>query len=144
MVDDAHGVGVLGNTGRGCAEHCGVDPRDVDIWMGTLSKSLASCGGYIGGSADLIDILRYAAPGFVYSVGLPPAMTAAALASLRVLRAERERVDRLRANGALFLREAHAAGLNTGNSEGLGMLPVFAGDMIETVRVWHRVFAPRH
>jgi 8-amino-7-oxononanoate synthase len=141
MVDDAHGVGVLGKTGRGCAEHCGVDPRDVDIWMGTLSKSLASCGGYIAGSKDLIDILRYAAPGFVYSVGLPPAMTAAALASLRVLQAESERVDRLRANGALFLREAHAAGLNTGNSEGLGMLPVIAGDMIETVRVWHRVFA---
>ena len=79
MVDDAHGVGVLGERGSGIAEHCGVDPRKVDIWMGTLSKTLASCGGYIAGSKELIEILKFTAPGFVYSVGLPPPMTAAAL-----------------------------------------------------------------
>ena len=72
MVDDAHGLGVLGAHGRGCAEHCGIDPRKIDILMGTLSKTLASCGGYIAGNRQLIDILRYSAPGFVYSVGLPP------------------------------------------------------------------------
>jgi 8-amino-7-oxononanoate synthase len=140
MVDDAHGLGILGRTGRGCAEHCGVDPKSVDIWMGTLSKTLASCGGYIAGSNALIDVLRYAAPGFVYSVGLPPAMTAAALAALRVMKAEPERVERLRANGRFFLREAASAGLNTGNSRGLGMLPVIAGDVIATVKLWHKVF----
>src|SRR5581483_3571558 len=113
MVDDAHGVGVLGARGRGCAEHCGVDPRKVDIWMGTLSKALASCGGFIGGSKVLIKILRYSAPGFVYSVGLPPPMTAAALAALDVLEAEPERVARLRANSALFLSQARSAGLDT-------------------------------
>jgi 8-amino-7-oxononanoate synthase len=140
MVDDAHGLGILGETGRGCAEHCGVDARSVDIWMGTLSKTLASCGGYIAGSSVLVDVLRHAAPGFVYSVGLPPAMTAAALAALRVIRAEPERVGRLRSNGQFFLREAAAAGLNTGNSRGHGMLPVIAGDMIATVKLWHKVF----
>jgi 8-amino-7-oxononanoate synthase len=141
MVDDAHGLGILGNTGRGCAEHCGVDARQVDIWMGTLSKTLASCGGYIAGSKTLIEVLRHTAPGFVYSVGLPPAMTAAALASLRILRTEPERVERLRTNGQLFLAEARAAGLNTGKSNGLGMLPVIAGDVIATVKLWHKVFA---
>jgi len=141
MVDDAHGLGILGSTGRGCAEHCGVDARQVDIWMGTLSKTLASCGGFIAGNSDLINVLRYAAPGFVYSVGLPPAMTAAALAALRVLKAEPQRVERLRANGKLFLLEAKAAGLNTGNSNGLGMLPVIAGDVIATIKLWHKVFA---
>jgi 8-amino-7-oxononanoate synthase len=140
MVDDAHGLGILGATGRGCAEHCGIEPKSVDIWMGTLSKTLASCGGFIAGSRALVDVLRYAAPGFVYSVGLPPAMTAAALAALRVMKAEPERVERLRANGRFFLREAASAGLNTGNSRGLGMLPVIAGDVIATVKLWHKVF----
>ena len=141
MVDDAHGLGILGRTGKGCAEHCGVDPQSVDIWMGTLSKTLASCGGYIAGSSILVDVLRYAAPGFVYSVGLPPAMTAAALAALRIMKAEPQRVDRLRNNGKLFLQQAASVGLNTGKSGGLGMLPVIAGDMVATVKLWNKVFA---
>ena len=58
MVDEAHSVGILGATGRGSAEHFGVDPTEVDVWMGTLSKSTASCGGYIAGKAELIDILK--------------------------------------------------------------------------------------
>lgn len=140
MVDDAHGFGILGATGRGAAEHCGIDPNHVDIWMGTLSKTLASCGGFIAGSSELIEVLRHAAPGFVYSVGLPPAMTAAALAALRVMKAEPERVERLRANGQFFLEVARAEGLNTGNSTGLGMLPVIAGDIVATIKLWHKVF----
>ena len=70
MVDDAHGCGVLGRTGAGLAEHCGIPGNKVDIWMGTLSKAYASCGGYIAGNTELIDTLRYSAPGFVFSVGL--------------------------------------------------------------------------
>lgn len=141
MVDDAHGTGVLGKTGRGIMEHCDVDARRVDIWMGTLSKTLASVGGYIAGSKTLIEILKHTAPGFVFSVGLPPAMTAAALASIRLIKAEPERVQRLHSHGQLFLEEAKAAGLNTGVSQGLGMLPVIAGDVIKAMRLWHRVFA---
>ena len=63
MVDEAHALGVLGAEGRGAAEHFGVDPDRVDIWMGTLSKTLAACGGYIAGKQELIDILKYQAPG---------------------------------------------------------------------------------
>ena len=100
MVDDAHGCGVLGKTGAGLAEHTGIPGDKVDIWMGTLSKAYASCGGYIAGNRELIDALRYSAPGFVFSVGLPPSMTAAALAALRVVKREPYRVARLHSNGA--------------------------------------------
>jgi 8-amino-7-oxononanoate synthase len=128
MVDDAHGIGVLGARGSGCAEHCGVDPRKVDIWMGTLSKALASCGGFITGNKVLIEILKHSAPGFVFSVGLPPPMTAAALAALDVLESEPERVTRLHANSQLFLSQARAAGLDTAKAEGFGIVPVIVGN----------------
>ncbi len=127
MVDDAHGCGVLGKTGAGLAEHAGIPGDKVDIWMGTLSKAYASCGGYIAGNQELIDALRYSAPGFVFSVGLPPSMTAAALAALRVVKREPFRVARLHATAQLFLREAKARGLDTGRSIGIGMLPVMVG-----------------
>src|SRR5690606_8969614 len=84
MVDEAHSIGVLGARGEGIGEHFGVDRQAVDIWMGTLSKTLAATGGYIAGSAALVEYLKYTAPGFVYSVGLSPADAAAALAALRI------------------------------------------------------------
>jgi 8-amino-7-oxononanoate synthase len=140
MVDDAHGCGVLGRNGRGLAEHCGVDGRKVDIWMGTLSKAYASCGGYIAGNAELIDTLRYAAPGFVFSVGLPPSMTASALAALRVIKREPERVARLHKNGALFLAEAKARGLETGRAIGIGMLPIMVGATTRAAKLVTRMF----
>ncbi len=139
MVDDAHGAGVLGATGRGCAEHWGVEPQKIDILMGTLSKTLASCGGYIAGSTTMIEILKYTAPGFVYSVGLLPSNTAAALAALRVIKAEPDRIQRLRRNCMLFLDESRGAGLNTGNSRGYGMIPIFVGSVSRTGRVVHRL-----
>jgi 8-amino-7-oxononanoate synthase len=119
-VDEAHSLGVLGATGRGAGEHWGVGPTEVDIWMGTLSKALASCGGYVAGNAQLIEYLRYTCPGFLYSVGLPPASTAAALAALRQLDKEPERVARLRDNARLFRRLAVRAGLEVG----VGSAPV--------------------
>ena len=69
MVDEAHSLGVVGETGKGIREHFGLDGQAVDIWMGTLSKTLAGCGGYIGGDRDLIEYLRYLSPGFIFSVG---------------------------------------------------------------------------
>jgi 8-amino-7-oxononanoate synthase len=140
MVDEAHSVGVLGPTGRGVAEHYGVDPRGVDIWMGTLSKTLSGCGGYIAASHDLIEYLRCSAPGFVYSVGLSPPVAAAALAALEVMRDEPWRVARLNENGRLFLQEAQAAGLNTGGSIGSAIVPVILGSSIRAARVADLLF----
>ena len=135
MVDEAHSIGVLGATGRGLAEHCGADPGLADIWMGTLSKTLSSCGGYIAGRRRLIDLLRHTAPGFVYSVGLAPPLAASALKSLRILHAEPWRVARLQANAALFLRLAREAGFDTGHSAGLGIVPIILGSSVRAARL---------
>ncbi len=115
-VDEAHSLGVMGRTGRGICEHFGVDPREVDILMGTLSKALGSCGGAISGNRALIEYLRYTAPGFVFANGITPANSAAALASIRLLLADPDRVTRLHERSALFLSLARERGLNTGHS----------------------------
>ncbi|MBL6459329.1 aminotransferase class I/II-fold pyridoxal phosphate-dependent enzyme [Belnapia sp. T6] len=135
MVDEAHSIGVLGATGRGIAEQCGADPGLVDIWMGTLSKTLSSCGGYIAGRQRLVDWLRHTAPGFVYSVGLAPPLAASALESLRILGAEPWRVAKLQANAALFLRLAREAGFDTGSSAGLGIVPIILGSSVAAARL---------
>jgi 8-amino-7-oxononanoate synthase len=100
MVDEAHSFGVMGARGLGIREHFGVDGADVDIWMGTLSKTLASCGGFIAGEMALIEHLKFLAPGFLYSVGMPPPTAAAALAALECMLAEPHRVAALQARGA--------------------------------------------
>src|SRR6266849_6266332 len=127
MIDEAHSFGVLGERGFGIGEHFAVAPADVDIWMGTLSKALASCGGYIAGSRALVQYLKYTTPGFLYSVGLSPADAGAALAALRLLHAEPERVARLRRIAARFLARAKARGLDTGHSAGSAVVPVVVG-----------------
>ncbi|MEL6424472.1 MAG: aminotransferase class I/II-fold pyridoxal phosphate-dependent enzyme, partial [Pseudomonadota bacterium] len=106
MVDEAHALGVLGATGRGLGEAQGIDGSDVEIWMGTLSKTLCSCGGYIAGSSALIEYLKFKAAGFVFSVGLSAPHAAAASTALDIMLAEPERVERLAANGARFLERA--------------------------------------
>jgi 8-amino-7-oxononanoate synthase len=140
MVDEAHALGVLGRSGRGVAEHFGVDPTEIDVWMGTLSKTLASCGGYICGNKVLIEILKYQAPGFVYSVGLSPPGTAAALAALEILRADPQRVARLQENGRLFVAEAKKAGLDTMTSAGYSVVPIMVGCPVKAVRLTERLF----
>ena len=135
MVDEAHSIGVLGATGRGLAEHAGVSPRHVDLWMGTLSKSLASVGGYIGARREIVQYLKYTAPGFVFSVGMAPASAAAALAALRILRREPDRVTALHANASLFLRLAREHGLDTGSSHDTPIIPVITGDSVRAVRL---------
>jgi 8-amino-7-oxononanoate synthase len=141
MVDEAHALGVLGATGHGSAEHFGIDSGRVDIWMGTLSKTLAACGGYIAGKQELIDILRYQAPGLVYSVGLSPPLAAAASAALRVVEAEPERIVRLQRNGKLFLSLAKAAGLDTATSEGHAIVSIIVGDLMNAGRLGERLLA---
>ena len=141
MVDEAHALGVLGATGRGSFEQCGVDPARIDIWMGTLSKTLSGCGGYIAGRRALVDLLRHTAPGFVYSVGLAPPLAAASLESLRVMQAEPQRVAKLQAHAALFLRLVRAAGFDAGSSAGLGIVPVILGSSIGAARLAAALFA---
>ena len=140
MVDEAHGLGVLGATGAGIFEQTGVDPREVDIWMGTLSKTLCGCGGFIAGNRDLVDWLRHSAPGFVYSVGMPPPLAAASAEALRILHAEPERVTRLQANATLFRDALRARGFDTGTSAGAAIIPLITGSSIGAARLSAALF----
>jgi 8-amino-7-oxononanoate synthase len=140
MVDEAHSIGTMGAHGRGISEHFGVDARDGDIWMGTLSKSFGTCGGYIAGCRELIEYLKYTAPGFVYSVGLSPPNCAAALASLRILQSEPERVAKVQANSKLFLKLAKEKGLNTGFSNNTPVVPVIIGNSLNALRLSRALF----
>ncbi len=134
MVDEAHSYGVIGKTGRGAGEHFGIDGREVDIWMGTLSKSLSSCGGWIAGSADLITYLRYTAPGFIFSAGLTAANGVAALASLRLMLDEPWRVHRLQANSARFYQALTDRGVDTGPARGRsGVIPAITHNSLHAL-----------
>ena len=140
MVDEAHSTGVLGPHGRGIGEYFGVNPQDLDLWMGTLSKSFGSCGGYIAGCRAVVEYLKYTAPGFVYSVGISPANAAAALAAIRLLKDEPERVAWLHERARLFLTLAQSRGLDTGLSKDSPIVPVILGDSVHCVRLSRAMF----
>jgi 8-amino-7-oxononanoate synthase len=140
MVDEAHSLGVLGRGGLGIQEHFGLRGSDVDIWMGTLSKTLGSCGGYIAGERALVEHLKCAAPGFVYSVGMPPPAAAAALAALRLLSSEPQRPQTLQARGRLFLETARVRGIDTGLSIGLSVIPAITHSSLKAARLSEALF----
>jgi 8-amino-7-oxononanoate synthase len=133
LIDEAHSIGVLGSKGRGLWEHSGVDPQQIDLIIGTLSKTLASCGGFVAGKESVISWLRYTLPGFVYSVGLSPVITAAAETALQLMQQETWRIERLRQNAELFVDLAHDAGLDTGPAIGRGVVPILFSDSLETL-----------
>jgi len=140
MVDEAHALGVLGQTGKGSHEHHGIAGTDVDIWMGTLSKTLAGCGGYIAGSRALVELLKYAAPGFVYSVGISPPLAAASLAALRLMQKEPERLVRLQENARQLLKLAREVGIDTGRSQGYAIIPAIVGGSLKATKLANRLF----
>ena len=134
MIDEAHSIGVVGPTGRGIGEHFGVQRDDVDLWMGTLSKALGSCGGYIAAKAAIVRYLRFTTPLFIFATGITPGDAAAARASLRVLQAEPERVSRLQRLVRMFVAGARERGLDTGVAGPSAIVPIILGD-------WHRTIA---
>lgn len=140
MVDEAHSLGVLGDTGRGIREHFGVAGNAVDIWMGTLSKAFAGCGGYIAGEKALIEHLKYAAPGFVYSVGIAPAMAAASREAIRIMLAEPERLAGLRERTGYFLDQASKLGIDTGLSQGYAVIPAIIGSSLKATKLSQYLF----
>lgn len=127
MVDDAHATGVLGDTGAGTAEHHGLAPGTVDVQMGTLSKALASQGGYVAGSRELCELLRNRARSYIFSTALAPPAAAAARAAIGTLHAEPERRERLHANADRLRQGLNDAGFKT-LGEGTPIVPVLVGD----------------
>lgn len=133
MIDEAHALGVLGETGRGIEEHFNID-GSVDIKMGTLSKTIPSVGGYVAGNKDLIDYLKHISRGFVFSASLPPSAVAAALATLNVMEKETWRYEKLRENTKLFNQGLIEMGYNTMNSE-TALVPILIGDEERTLEL---------
>lgn len=138
-VDEAHSIGVMGTSGRGLCEHFGVDPADGDLWMGTISKALASGGGYLAGRKTLIQYLQYTTPAFVFATAVSPANAAATLEAIRVIQEEPDRVTRLQERSQLFLKLADDCGLDTGPSRDTPVIPIILGDSRRCIRVVARL-----
>ena len=148
MVDEAHAVGVLGARGAGTCELFGLE-SEVDLRMGTFSKSLASCGGFIAGSAEVIDFLRFSSRPFIFTASAVPAAVGAALGALRVLRAEGpELMGRLLANAAYLRRGLRELGLAVvepgtlpdGGEASTPVVPVVVGEDWQAVLLWKALF----
>jgi glycine C-acetyltransferase len=125
MIDEAHSLGVLGETGRGIEEHFHL-PGVIDIKMGTLSKTIPSVGGYIAGPKDLVTYLRHQSRAYIFSAALPPAQAAAALEAFRVIEDEPWRVQAVQRNAAHFIRSVRGHGLDTLHTE-TAIVPVLCG-----------------
>ncbi len=148
MVDEAHGAGVLGARGAGASELFGLE-HEVDLRMGTFSKSLASCGGFIAGPADVVEYLRIASRSFVFSASAVPAAVGAALAALRVIRSDGPRLFEALLGNAEYLREGlrelglkvvEPGTLPDGSVATTPVVPVMVGDDWQAVLLWKALF----
>jgi len=139
IVDDAHAVGVLGRGGRGTGHHFGLE-KEVDLIVGTFSKSLASIGGFVAGEADVVDWIKHFARPSLFSASLPPASVVAATTALEVLIDEPELVERVNENGRLLRDGLRDAGFDVGNSE-TPIVPILVGDEVRMVSFWKELLA---
>ena len=137
MVDDAHGIGVMGKGGRGTCEHFGLTDR-VHIIMGTFSKSLASLGGFIASDTDTIEYLKHHSRSLIFSASMTPGNAAAVLESLKIMRREPERIERLWSNTRLMREGLLGLGFNLGASQ-TPILPVFCYEEERTLRMAMRL-----
>jgi 8-amino-7-oxononanoate synthase len=138
MVDDAHSIGVLGDSGRGTANFFGMTEQ-VDLIMGTFSKSFASLGGFIAGDADVIHYIQHHARSLIFSASMPASNVAAVLAAVEIMEAEPERVVRVNQIGERVRRDLTAMGYNVGPSQ-TPIVPVIIGDRDRTLIAWNMLF----
>ena len=141
MVDEAHSVGTIGAGGRGVCEHFALPSSTIDVHMGTLSKALASAGGYVAGDRHLVEYLRYLAPGFIFSVGLSPPDTAAAIAAVEVLQREPFRLAELKHRANLFRALAREHGLNLRGDDDSPIASLVVGDSNACMLLSQRLLA---
>jgi 8-amino-7-oxononanoate synthase len=138
MVDDAHGFGVMGPHGRGTAEHFGLE-KEVDIIMGTFSKSLASLGGYVAAESDVVDYIRHNSRPYIFSAAIPPANTAAALQALRIIKREPERVKALHDISEYMRNGLRAKGIKIRESK-TPIIPIFTYTPLRTMIACNTLF----
>ncbi len=137
MVDDAHGLGVMGKEGRGTVAHFGLTDQ-VDFIMGTFSKSLASLGGFVAADRSSIEYLKHHSRAFIFSASMPPSSAAAALAALRIIGREPDRIERLWANARMMKEGLRSLGYDTGASE-TPIIPVYLTDPLTLMRMCKRL-----
>jgi 8-amino-7-oxononanoate synthase len=137
MVDDAHGIGVFGERGRGTPEHFGLED-EVDLVMGTFSKSLATVGGFIAGSAEVVDYIRHEARSEIFSAAPPPPSVAAAIKALEIIEREPERRKNLWENARYMKRELQNLGFDTGQSQS-PVIPLVVGEDAAAFRMTRRL-----
>ena len=137
LVDDAHGLGVFGENGRGTAEHFGVE-HGPDLIMGTFSKSLATVGGFIAGDAYVVDYIRHHARSQIFSAATPPGAAAAVLKALEIVEREPDRRKQLWENTDFMKRELETLGFDTGSSES-PVIPIIVGDDLTTFMMSKRL-----
>jgi len=138
FVDDAHSIGVLGKHGDGTASHFNLT-NDVDIIMGTFSKSLASLGGFIAGKEEVIHYIKHHSRSLIFSASMPPASVAAVIAALDIIQNEPERRERLWENTKMMHHAFKQLGFNTANSQS-PIIPVIIGEDEETFYFWKKLF----
>jgi len=138
LIDDAHSVGVIGKGGRGTASHFGLE-QEVDMTMGTFSKTFASLGGFVIGERAVINYLKHMAPALIFSASPTPASVAAALAALDILEREPERITRLIANADKMRKGFQAMGFNVIDGQ-TAIVPVIIGDDSTTFIFWRQLF----
>jgi len=139
MVDDAHATGVMGKHGRGTCEHFGLDHNDVDLVVGTCSKSFASVGGFVVGDEDIIHYIQHASRSMIFSAALPPASVAAISKAIDIIEAEPQRIKKLWDNSAYLMKNFKRMGLNTGETQ-TPIIPVVIGDNEKTFMLWRMLF----
>lgn len=138
LVDDAHGIGVMGETGAGTAEHFGLNDQ-VDLIMGTFSKSFASLGGFVAGDAKVVDYIKHTARSLIFSASIPPANAAAVLAALDIIESEPERRQHLWKNARRMKMEFDRLGFNTGQSA-TPIVPIVIGADLDAFAFWKDLF----
>ena len=139
MVDDAHATGVLGKHGRGTCEHFNLSHKDVDLVVGTCSKSLAAVGGFVVGDADILHYVQHISRSMIFSAALPPASVAAISKALDIIEAEPQRIKKLWDNAAYLMKRFKAMGLNTGETQ-TPIIPVIIGDNEKTFMLWRMLY----
>lgn len=135
MVDEAHSACVIGEHGGGVDEYFNLDPRDIDIKYGTLSKGLGACGGYIAADASIIEYLRYQMNGFVFTAGIAPPLAAEVMKAIEIIRRDNSMVKKLHENIEYFHRRAKEEGMDTGLSGGSAIVPVIIGSDAEAAYI---------
>lgn len=139
MVDDAHGTGVMGKRGRGTCEHFGLGRKDVDLVVGTCSKSFAAVGGFVVGDKNIIHYIQHVSRAMIFSAAMPPSSVAAISKAIDIIEEEPQRIKKLWDNSAYLMKNFKRMGLNTGETQ-TPIIPVVIGDNEKTFMLWRMLF----